>query len=172
MSHLSMIERVIDELDQIDETAIAAHFEAVQAVDQKTDALISFMKRMKMEAAEACARADAWKERAKRCEAALERCENYAKHLLRQFPDLTFRGKHGKLAIQKNPPALKLNSISTKPVTLKVILLEDVVVVPERFRIKKECWVLNTDEIKKAIKNGEYVGFADLEQGESLRIKI
>lgn len=57
--------------------------------------------------------------------------------------------------IQKNPPSVRL--IPDKK-------------VPEQYLIQQKP-VVNMQEIKKALKNGEQMEFAELVQGESLRIR-
>lgn len=57
--------------------------------------------------------------------------------------------------IQKNPPSVRL--IPDKK-------------VPEQYLIQQKP-VVNMQEIKKALKNGEQIEFAELVQGESLRIR-
>ena len=63
----------------------------------------------------------------------------------------------GTMAIQKNPPALKIDDESKIPASF-------LDVVPEHYEMAK-------DRIREAIKNGEIVPGAHMEQGKSLRIR-
>ena len=66
----------------------------------------------------------------------------------------------GRMAIQKNPPALIVSK------------LLDVKTLPDEYKKHiPESWEVNKTAVKTALKNGEHVPGCELMQGESLRIR-
>ena len=168
---LDAFQTAIDNAEEITPEMIQGHFDLLAAVDQKTDALISFIENMQLQAGHAKAKADAYAARAKSLESAAENAKAYAKLLLSQHPDLEFRGTKGKLAIQRTAPKLCHNVPMFRYSTDKKI--PDNFQVPDKYTQLVVTRVLNTDAVKEAIKAGEPLGFeAEMKENFALRIKL
>lgn len=168
---LDSFQLAIDDATEISPEMIQGHFDLVSAVDQKTDALIGFIERMQREAAAAAEKAHAYSERAKTLENAADNAKAYAKQLLTSHPNLEYRGKRGKLAIQRVAPKLCHNVPTFRYSTDKKI--PDNVQIPDKFTQLVVTRVFNTDAVKDAIKAGETLGFeAEMKENFALRIKI
>jgi len=166
------MESVIDNCDEITQEMVREHFEAIQAVDEKTDKLIGFIERMRMESAKSSEKAEAYEAKAKAYKNASERCVEYAKYLLKHNPSLEYRGKLGRLALQRTAPKLVITTPQYRFSTERMIPDEMIMSIPEKFRKVKVAWIYDTDVIREALKAGEETPIARLDENVSLRIRL
>ena len=116
----------------------------MKELDAKADAINKEVERLK-------ARADAITNNSKRIKNALESAMIIT-------GKTKFKTDLFSFGIQKNAPALKYDHDI------------DASTLPERFQ-KVTPVMVNTTAVKEALKNGEELGWAYLEQGQSLRIR-
>jgi hypothetical protein len=169
---IEQMESVMNEMDVITQDVVQSHFDSIEAIDEKTDKLIGFMERMKMESAQASEKAEAYKEKSKAHENALESCKQYCKWLLKRFPDIEYRGKKGKLVLQRIQPKLIINTPQHRFSSEKVIPDDQIFAIPLEFRTCKVIWVYNSDGIREILKTGVESSIARLEENSSVRTKL
>lgn len=171
LRNLEIIEAKLDDTDDLTEEQIKAHFDAVEAVDQKVDRLLGYMDQCKMyadlhkeRAATFEAQSEAWKRRYKNL-------EKYALSLLKAYPDVEWRGKDRTISKRQNPGSLACPVKMSKSYS-NAIDPEYVLLIPHEYRSLEPVWVLNTERIKSELKKGNQLAFAHLVQSESLVIKV
>ncbi len=171
---LDLLQKTIDDADEITPEMIKDHFDSVAAVDQKTDALISVMERLEMEAAAASTKADAYKQKAKTLENNLERVKGYVKWLLQTYPDLALRGTKGKLGLQKSADKLIYSTPKDRFSSDSVVPDLYLDLIPDKFRTLKTVWVYNRDAIVEGVKakDQDAAQFAKFEENYYVRKRI
>lgn len=169
---LENIEHVIDNAEEITVEMITEHFEAVKAVDKKTDALITAKERIEMELYQAISKRDAYKHKTKILENNLIRIKDYTKWVLVNNPNLSFRGTRGKIALQKGAKKLQMlteeKSYSNDHVIPEEILLN----IPPEFRNLKPVWYYDRDAIRKALDEGRPCEVAEYVETSYARFRI
>lgn len=172
MIALEQMESVLDCVGEITRDMVQEHFDAYTAVDEKTDKLIGFINRLKLEAAAASEKSEAYKAKAKAYEASLERVKEYSKWLLQRFPDIEYRGTKGKLALQRIQPKLIITIPQHRFSSERVIPSEMVQSIPDTFRKLNVIWTIDTDALRDSLKNGNETPIARLEESSSVRIRL
>jgi hypothetical protein len=172
IAEVEEIEQSFSDMEEISQEVVREHFEAITAVDEKTDKMIAFIERMRMESAAASEKAEAYKSKSKILENAAERCCEYAKFLLKMHPDLEYRGKKGKFALQRIAPKLVITTPQHRFSSDKVIPDDQLFAIPEEFREVKVIWTYNTKKIKDTLQAGTQTPIARLDENVSLRIKL
>ena len=110
---------------------------------------------------------DEWATRAKQLDALHDAFKENTKAVLLQAPDLPYQGKLGKIALQKNPPALRL-AFGDKYVTLETI---EMFGIPDRFLRVETIRSVDIGAVKEAIQGGDQVPWAEIEQGQHVRFR-
>ncbi len=110
---------------------------------------------------------DEWISRSKQLEALHEAFKANTKAVLLQAPDIPYQGKLGKIALQKNPPALRL-AFGDKYVTPETI---EMFGIPDRFLRVEVIRSVDIGAVKEAIQAGDQVPWADIEQGQHVRFR-
>ena len=172
LSNLEQIEQQFDDGAEISNEALSIHFDAITSFREKTDRLIGYMERLKMEAANFAAKAQAYKERSEACEANLRRVKDYTKYVMGRFPDAKFEGEKGRLALQRSQPSLVITMPQYRFSSDKIIPEDMHAAVPEEFKTQKTVWVYDSKAIKDSLLAGFETPIARLEQNYSVRIKI
>lgn len=166
---LTVLERQIDEAEEITQEMCEAHFGQLKQVDEKVDRLLAYIDIAKRNSALYEERAAELKEQAKRWDKRIEGLEKYALYLVDRFPDVSWRGTDRSFSKKLNPPSLVAPfraSYSSK----NIIPDELVNMIPEKYRKLVSLFVLDTDLVKNDLKAGEALDFAKLERKEGLKI--
>ncbi len=172
LADIEQMEKSFEDMGEISQETVREHFEAITALDEKTDKMIGFIERMQLESAAAAEKAEAYKAKSKMLENAADRCREYAKFLLKTHPDLEYRGKKGRFALQRIAPKLVITTAQHRFSSDKVIPDDQLFAIPEEFRQVKVIWTYNTEKIKAVLQSGTETPIARLEENQSLRIKL
>lgn len=171
MSALQILEREIDESAEISHEQCEAHFNQIQAVDEKVDRLLAYIDIAKMNAAMYAQRAEEISEVAKSWEKKQKSLEKYALFLAGHFPDIEWRGTDRTFSKKLNPPSLVVPF--KKSVSISSAIPEECVPhVPEEYLELVHVFKLKTDKVKEALKAGATFDWASLERSEKLDVSV
>lgn len=170
MSALQILEKEIDNSDEITTEQCEAHFGSIQEIDVKVDRLLAFMDLCKQNAATYSERAESLQNASKSWERKYESLSKYAMWLIERFPEVEWRGTDRSIVKKTNPPSLSCD-LKKRFSSENVIPDNLVFSVPEKYRDCKVVWILKTDLIKEELKAGKNLNFAKLERKEVLGIK-
>jgi hypothetical protein len=171
MSQLQILEREIDNAEEITLEQCDAHFAQLKAVDEKVDRLLSFMDLAKHNAAIYSERAEQLKRASESWDKKYESLQRYALWLTERFPDVEWRGTERTFAKKLNPPSLNCQ-LKKSFSTSNYIPDELIFSVPEKYRECKMVWILKSDLVKDDLKAGKQLNFAKLDRKEALSIKV
>lgn len=139
----------------IDEQAFMDTLEGIEgALEDKADNYAIVIDEIKAKAEKYKKEIDRLSGMKKACDNAVDRMKRSLENVMKATGKTKFDTELHKFSIQKNAPSL---------------VIDDESKVPVHFLVVKE--EINKTAIKDAIKAGEEITFAHLEQGESLRIK-
>lgn len=170
MSALQILEKEIDNSEEITPEQCEAHFGSIKEIDQKVDRLLAFMDLCKQNAATYSERAESLKHASESWERKYNSLQKYAMWLTERYPDIEWRGSDRTFTKKLNPPSLNCQMKKSYS-TSNMIPDELIFSVPEKYRECKVIWILKTDLVKDELKAGNYLNFAKLDQKESLAIK-
>jgi hypothetical protein len=171
MSTLKIMEKEIDNAEEITLEQCDAHFSQLKAVDQKVDRLLDFMDICKRNAALYSERAEELKNASQSWEKKYESLQRYAMFLVDKFPDIEWRGTDRTFAKKLNPPSLNCQ-LKRSYSSSNVIPDELIFSVPEKYRECKILWILKSDMVKDDLKAGKELNFAKLDRKEALQVKV
>jgi hypothetical protein len=171
MASLALLERQIDDSEEITLEQCQQHFEQLREVDQKVDRLLGYMDLCKRNAALYSERSFEIKQEGQRWERRLENLEKYALWLCESFPDVEWRGTDRTFSKKLNPPSLE-ETISKKLSIARQLPEEYLADVPEKYREARTIWILKGDELKADLKKGLELPFAKLERKKKLAVDI
>lgn len=169
LSALKILEKEIDNSDEITLEQCEQHFGAIKDIDQKVDRLLAFMDLCKQNSATYAARAEELMTRSESWDKKLASLEKYALFLVNRYPEVQWRGSDRVIAKKYNPPYLKCDykkSFTSQNVIPEEFLLS----IPEKYKECKVIWLLKNDVVKDDLKSGHSLDFAKLERRESLAI--
>ena len=143
------------------------HFKANElALAEAVDRRIAIRIQIKADLEAARAERASWDARVQQLKALDDRCDDMTVETMKAHPDLPYKGKLGRFALQKNPPSVKL-AFGEKDVT------EDMVTffaIPEEF--VKRTIEIKTAVVKDALKEGKPIPWAELNaDGVHLRVR-
>lgn len=172
MESLHAMERVHDESPQITDEMIVEHFDAIKEIDQKVDNIDKFLSMCKANEDMYSERAEGIKNKAEYFKNARKKCENYMLYLIKNNPDIEYRGNDIQFELKLNPEALHCAFIETK--SFSAAIHPDVVMdIPEHYREPRVIWQMKTADVKKSLKGPVTdVNFASLKQSEKLVTKM
>ena len=170
MSQLQVLERQIDESEEITIDQCESHFAQIKDVDQKVDRLLSYMDLCKSNSALYSERSEDLQKRAEYWDRRLASLQNYALWLTNTYPEIEWRGTDRTFAKKLNPPSLNCQ-LKKGFSTNNYIPDELIFSVPEKYRECKMVWILKSDLVKDELKAGKTLNFAKLERKEALQIK-
>lgn len=170
MSALQILEKQIDDSEEITPEQCEAHFGSIKEIDQKVDRLLAFMDLCKQNAATYSERAEALANKAKSWEKKYEGLQKYAMWLVDKFPEVEWRGSDRTFAKKLNPPSLNCQ-LKKSYSTSNLIPDELIFSIPEKYRECKVIWLLKSDLVKDDLKAGKDLNFARLERREALAVK-
>lgn len=170
LASLKILERDIDNADDISIAQCEEHFAQIKKIDEKVDRLLGYMDMCKQNAAQYFERAEELKAKAKTWERRVESLNEYCLYLTKQYPEVEWRGTDRIFAKKLNPPSL-ICSLRSSFNSSAVIPDDMVSLIPENYREKKELWILKSNDVKDALKAGEPLDFAALDRKESIQIK-
>lgn len=170
MSALQVLEKEIDNADEITPEQCEAHFGQIKEIDSKVDRLLAYMDICKSNAALYSERADSLKKAAESWDRKYESLSKYALWLTERYPEVEWRGTDRTFAKKLNPPSLNCQ-LKKSFSTANMIPDELIFSVPEKYRECKIVWILKTDLVKDELKAGKTLNFAKLERKEELGIK-
>lgn len=170
LAHLSLLEKNIDNAEEISIAQCEEHFAHLKKVDEKVDRILGYMDMCKQNAAQYSERAEELENKAKSWEKRLSSLQDYCLYLVKQYPEVEWRGTDRQITKKLNPPSL-VCSMRGSFSSSNVIPPEMVEMIPDVYLDKKEIYVLKANEVKDALKAGELLDFATLDRKESLQIK-
>ena len=168
---LEILERVLDEKDEITDEDVKQWSFVNDVLETKTDKWIAYLDQ-----AEALLRtAEERKKRAekdrKRKERLLNSLHGYLRHVLLNRPDHKLEGEDGSLVLRRNPPKLEtkfsLERFSTEKVLPNFVAEE----FPERFLKVVQVKTLDTEKVRAALKMGEAVPHCEMTQEFRVEVK-
>jgi hypothetical protein len=127
---------------------------------------------IKKESAYLSERAELLKQKSKTLDKVLDRVKERLVMMIDFFPDLPWRTKEGdKLRVQANPERLVTTyKLDQKTFRNVMVSIDDIEEATE-FLVHHSFFTLDTERLKKALKEGRKFTFASLEQGgKHLRI--
>lgn len=151
-SQLEAICTTVDSADEITEAIEDIFSVSMTTLSESVDRRIAFLEYAESQIEHAKKRRDKWANRAKQFERALERIKTNTIQVMKNAPDLPYRGELGTLKIQKNS--------------------QPSVIVDETSLHSDYCnvsYAPNRTRIKEAILDGTEVAGARLEYGEHLK---
>ena len=170
LAALKILEKEIDNADEISLEQCEVHFGAIKEVDQKVDRLLAFIDLCKQNAATYAERAEDLKRASESWEKKLQSLEKYATFLIDKYPEVQWRGSDRVIGKKLNPPSL--NCQMRKSFSTSNLIPDELIFsVPEKYRECKVIWLLKTDAVKDDLKAGKPINFARLERREALTIK-
>jgi hypothetical protein len=172
LSSLALLERQIDESDEITREQCEEHFSQLKKVDEKVDRLLGFIDVCKRNAALYSERSEMMFNESKRWEKRIKSLEGYAFWLAESFPDIEWRGTDRTFYTKLSPQPKIVENISRKFSANRHLGEEHLADVPQKYREQKTIWILKTDVIKDDLKNGEELTFATLEREKKLFTKL
>lgn len=171
MSQLQVMEKEIDNAEDISIEMCDAHFSQLKAVDQKVDRLLNFMDLAKHNAAIYSERSDQLKRASESWEKKYESLQRYALWLTSRYPEIEWRGSERTFYKKLNQPSL--NCQLKKSFTTSNYIPEELVFsIPEKYRECKMIWILKSDLVKDDLKAGKDLNFAKLDRKEALGLKV
>jgi hypothetical protein len=170
MSALQILERQIDDSEEITPEQCEEHFSSIKEVDTKVDRLLSFMDLCKQNAATYSERAESLQIASKSWERKYDALQRYAMWLTDRYPEVEWRGTDRTFSKKLNPPSLNCQ-LKKSYSSNNVIPDELIFSVPEKYREPKFLWILKTDLVKDDLKAGKNLNFARLDRKEALSIK-
>ncbi len=171
MSTLQIMEREIDNAEEITLEQCEEHFSQLKAVDEKVDRLLNFMDICKRNSAAYSERANELQRASESWDKKYESLQKYAMWLIERYPDIEWRGTDRTFAKKLNPPSL--NCQLKKSFTTSNYIPDDLVFsVPEKYRDCKMVWILKADLVKDDLKAGKELNFAKLDRKEALQVKV
>jgi len=172
LSSLALLERQIDESDEITREQCEEHFSQLKEVDKKVDRLLGFIDISKRNAALYSERAEMMTNESKRWEKRVKSLESFAFWLVEAYPDIEWRGTDRTFYTKISPQPKIVENISRKLTVSRHLGEEHLADVPAKYRDQKTIWILKTDVIKDDLKNGEELKFATLEREKKLLTKV
>lgn len=169
MSALQILEKQIDDSDEITPEQCDAHFSSIKEIDLKVDRLLSFMDLCKQNAATYSERAESLKRASESWERKYKSLCQYALWLTERYPEVEWRGSDRTFKKKLNPPSLNCQ-LQKKYSTSNYIPDELVFSVPEKYRECKVVWLLKSDLVKDDLKAGKSLNFARLDRKEALAV--
>lgn len=170
MSALQILEKQIDNSDEITPEQCDAHFSSIKEIDLKVDRLLSFMDLCKQNAATYSERAESLRRASESWERKYESLCKYAMWLMERYPEVEWRGSDRTFTKKLNPPSL--NCQMKKSFSTNNLIPDELIFsVPEKYRECKVIWLLKSDLVKEDLKAGKSLDFARLDRKEALAIK-
>ena len=170
MSALQILEKEIDNSEEITPEQCEAHFGSIKEIDVKVDRLLAFMDLCKQNAATYSERAESLQNASKSWERKYDALSKYALWLTERFPEIEWRGTDRTFAKKLNPPSL--NCQMRKRFSSENVIPDELIFsVPEKYRECKMLWLLKSDFVKDDLKAGKNLNFAKLDRKEALSIK-
>lgn len=164
------LESEIDSSEVITPEMCEAHFASMKSIDEKVEAVISYMDICKMNSARLESQAKMFSDKARWWETKMQSLENYCLWLLTTFPEVQGRGKLRTMRKKiSNQPSFICNFTQKKNIS-NVLEGEFVDEIPEHFRERVEIWILNAARVKNFLKAGGNVNFGKLERKTKLEI--
>lgn len=170
MSALQILEKQIDDSEEITPEQCDAHFSSIKEIDVKVDRLLAFMDLCKQNAATYSERAESLKKASESWERKYDGLCKYALWLTERYPEVEWRGSDRTFAKKLNPPSLNCQ-LKKSYSTSNLIPDELVFSVPEKYRECKVIWLLKSDVVKDELKAGKSLNFARLDRKEALAVK-
>lgn len=171
MSTLKILEREIDESEEISLEQCETHFNQIQSIDEKVDRLLAYIDIAKMNAAMYAEREEELKKASESWDKKRKSLEKYALFLASHYPDIEWRGTDRTFRKKLNQPSL--NVPLKKSVSISSAIPEELVGnVPQKYLELVTVWKLKTDLLKEDLKAGEKFDWADLVQTEKLEISV
>lgn len=167
MSTLAAMCDAIDNGAELDDALVAQFQEAKLDLVEAIDRRVAFFRYLQGQIAAAKAARDAWQDDYKRLQAIEEKFKEKTKELVEAHPDLPKEGTIGKLAVQANPPSVKL-TFEDRKLTRHVI---DFFGVDEKYIKTETTYTLNAKLVADDLKAGVELPWARLEQGTHIRFK-
>ena len=170
MSALQILEKEIDNSEEITPEQCDAHFSSIKEIDVKVDRLLAFMDLCKQNAATYAERAESLKHASESWERKFDALSKYAMWLTERYPEVEWRGTDRTFAKKLNPPSL--NCQMKKSFSTSNLIPDELIFsVPEKYRECKVIWILKSDLVKEDLKAGKSLNFARLDRKEALSIK-
>jgi hypothetical protein len=170
MSALQILERQIDDANEITPEQCEEHFGSIKEVDIKVDRLLSFMDLCKQNAATYSERAESLQNASKSWERKYDALSKYALWLTDEYPEIEWRGSDRTFGKKLNPPSLNCQAKKSYSTT-NHIPDELIFSIPEKYRECKIIWLLKSDLVKDDLKTGKTLNFARLDRKEALAVK-
>lgn len=170
LSVLKIMEHDIDTSDEITLEMCDEHFAQIKSIDEKVDKLLGYMELAETQAESFKKRADQLSKRAKSWAKKYESLKDYAIYLANNFPEVQGRGNERTFYKRLNSPSLCVD-IERKWSSDHVVADEFVNEVPEKYRMLKQFWVLDTAALKNDMKTGLEFHWAKLVRKENLKIE-
>lgn len=170
MAALQILEKEIDNSDEITPEQCEVHFGQIKDIDAKVDRLLAFMDLCKQNAATYSERSEQLKATSQSWERKQASLERYAMWLIERYPEVEWRGSDRTFAKKLNPPSL-VCQMKRSFTTANMIPDELIFSIPEKYRECKVVWLLKSDLVKDDLKAGKQLNFAKLDRKEALAIK-
>lgn len=170
MSQLQLLEKQIDDSEEISVDQCESHFSQIKDIDAKVDRLLGYMDLCKSNSALYSERSEQLAKQASFWDRRLESLQNYALWLTKSYPEVEWRGTDRTFFRKLNP--VKLDCELRKSFSTSNYIPDNLVFsVPEKYRECKMVWVLKADLVKDDLKSGKTFNFARLKQDEKLGLK-
>lgn len=158
----------LDDGEDPSELMVHAFKDAEVSLAEATDRRIAFVNWV-TGAIDAAKRArDQWSERARKLSALEAAFKSATAEIVKNNPDIPFKGDLGRLAVQSNPPSLDL-AFAGKELNPELMSMMG---IDDRFVIVATTYTLNVAAVKAALAAGEEISWASLKtDGYHLRVK-
>ena len=171
LSVLQIMEHDIDTADEITLDMCEEHFAQIKSVDEKVDRLLGYMEMAEQQSESLKKRSDELRAKAKGWSKKYERLKEYAIYLANLFPEVQGRGNERTYYKRLNAPSLVVD-LEYDWSCSHVIDPELVDKVPEKYRTKKELWILDAAKLKGDMKiSAETYDWARLEQKPNIKVE-
>jgi len=166
---LSEITRQIDEGADLNATILAQFSNARLDLATGVDFTVGMLRFLEGNVQACKAARDAYIARANQLEQMAKAWKEATIGVMQKNPDLPYAGTLGRLAIQKNPPSLKLTFETQSCST--TITDETLLAVGISPKYVQPVYKLLTDVVKADLKAGIQIPWASTDQGNHLRIR-
>lgn len=170
VSELEILERILDEKDQITPEDVKEWSFVNDLLETKTDRWIAYLDQVEAQLRTAEERKKRAEKERKRKETLLNSLHIYLKHVLLSRPDHRLDGDDGSLILRRNPPKLTTDFQPERFQTDKVLPKVMAGEFPDKFTRDVTVKVLDTDKIRAALKIGEAVPHCNMTQ--ELRVEV
>lgn len=157
--------------EDIKQSLIEKIFEKENSLAKKTDNIINFIDAAESHAAQAKTMKDRFAKRQKTLENLVASTKKYIIYIAEKTSQKKFEGDFGSVNVVASPVSLEVSIDLASTSVSNVVLEKYLERIPEKYLIKKTCYCLDKELLKKDMQAGYECDFAQLKNSSHVRIK-